>query len=408
MKFAMKGISLLNAIDKVVCVATKGIKHEFEQAGRITMEAASDKLLLRASNGYLDIVKEITTTTEPTYTGSVPGTVTTDVAVLRRVVKAALANSDGAIQIELDGSALIIQNDSTKRKARAKIDVLPKHLDFKIKKAKGFSYSFDTSMFREAISNATKYITKLDYKIRYKMICMHFLQNEIRFISGCGCRFVISSYKLDAPNQDIQNTDGIKHIIPADQANIIMSACGDVPKMTITYENETSCFIDALDGTLMHLTGIPNEPYVAYEKHAFGREPEVIATDDIAVEDFAPGAELLISVRDKSTETEGRFLSNSFIIKEDGIFHVSVDEGRLTCDYDTTARYQNIKNAPVFKSQYAVDFFCDVATAAIGYDIVRFHCINERETLIAEPKFENREANPAVRLFFASALLDKE
>lgn len=408
MKFSMKGSNLVDSLEKMHKIATRGIKPEYELAGCVTIETLPDRVLFRTSNGNLDASWEITKETDATVVGGEPGIVTADVSILRAVAKVA-GSSDNIVTVNMDKNVVLIKDETTKNKKQAKIETFHRHHDFKIKKpSKGFSYTFDSAIFQNGVTVVGKYVSNLAHKIKYHMICTHFLKDEVRFICGNGMRFGILFYKVDNqkiewPTPDDERT-GIKYIMPADQALIIASVLGDAQKLTIVYESDTSCFINPMNGMEMHLKGIPHIPYIAYETHAIGREDAVEAIVDIKAQDFVSGVALVSAVRDKAIEKDKEgFHSAKFKCGMNQEFELAVNEGRYQCDYLCSAKYTKVKDKSFFASEYAAAFLSDVAESCSGKDIVRFSCIDEFETILVEPMCENGSDNPRLLFFFASA-----
>lgn len=400
MKFVMKKHVLSDALDKMHRIATKGIKAEYDGAGKVTIEVAPDKVEFRTSNGHLFAKWEVTKETDSTVQGSDPGEITADVNVLRNVCNAA-GTEDSALSVSIDNNVLLVKDMDAKRGGtrRAKLETSFQPHNFKIKKSpKGFAYEFDTAIFRDGVSSVGRYVSPFAYKIKYQMICLHFLKDEMRFICGDGMRFAIRSFKDSA-------TEEGKYIMPADQAGIICSVLGDAQKVKITYENEQSCYISPFNGMEMHLKGIPNQKYIAYETHACDRDDDIEAIIRISREEFVQGMALVNSVRDKAAEQEGDFASAVFEAGTDQEFALSVDEGRNQCEFTYPCEFESVKKSrKSFKSMYASQFLTDVAEASSGKGIIEFSCIDEHGTLLAEPKDEGSTADNRIWFFFASAL----
>lgn len=411
MKFTMTSKILLDALNKMHRISTKGIKHEYEMAGRVTFLVEPDKVTFKASNGHLFANREITKTTDSNVSGDPNADpITADVTVLKKVVKAVSANNgDAVLTIMFDGKTVIVQDvENKKRRAKAKIETFHKHHDFVIRQGKkGFSYTFPIDLFKNGIT-VGKYASRLNHKIKYQMICLHFLPDELRFVCGNGLRFGILSYKAgttETPATGVAEKEGVKYIIPADQAAIIGAVVdSSSQKMTIRYESETSCFINPFDGMEMHLKGIPNESFIPYEDHVDGRDNEIEAILDVEGDDYVNCIELVNAVKDQKAETEGNFHSATFKSGEHGELEIKVDEGRFQCEFSCPANYTNVQNRKEFSSMYAASFLTDVADAVCGREIVRFSCIDEYGTILVEPRSEKNEDDPRLTFFFASAL----
>jgi len=398
---------LVDAVRRMQQISTRGVKTEYDMAGRITVDVGKDKVHFITSNGFLLGRWEVTKITDSSVSKTTPGTVTVDSIVLLKVSDAVGGRNENAVvSVEVDGKMLAIREDGGTTKKIAKIEILPKNHIFKSKPKstkKSFSYEFDDMVFSNGISTVGKYRSSLAYKIKYQMICLHFLKDELRFVCGDGMRFCILSYKTNNPN--IADKNGIKHIIPIDQAEIIADVVGS-QKLTLCYNSPTSCSVNPGNAMELQLHGIPDLTWINYESHAY--KDDFVATLEVPMEELKEGVKLLESVKDKRLEKEGGFHSGDFDASN-GSLKMSVNEGRYVCDFTGSCIYNRLQKSvnDHFKSHYAVQFLSDVVKAT-DKSILRFSCIDERSTIIAEPIDEGQSSDPKLLFFFASAIPDED
>ncbi len=403
MKFTMTKHVLMDAVQRMQKIATRGIKTDYGMAGRITIDAVKDKVHFITSNGFLLGRWEVTKITDPSVSEITPGITTVDSAVLLKVCDAVGGlNENAVVGVELDGNMLSLKESGGVTKKSAKIETLPKHHTFKSKsqsKKKGFSYEFDAMVFNEGIATVGKYRSPLAYKIKYQMVCLHFLKDELRFACGDGMRFGILSYKTNNPN--IEEENGIKHLIPIDQAEIIADVVG-AQKLTLYYESPTSCYVNPGSAIELHLHGIPSLTWISYENHAYGGDYAVAL--DMPMEELREGVKLLEAVKDKKIEKEGGFHTGDFEASS-GSLKMTVNEGRYVCEFTGSCSYNKLKESmsDFFKSHYAVKFLSDVVKAT-DKSTLRFNCIDESSTVIAELMDIGQDADPKLHFFFAPAI----
>lgn len=415
MKFSMKCGNLINALDRMNRIGTKGIKTDYELSGHVTMDVQDSKVLFKTSNGYLSGCLEVTRETDSALSITKTGKSTVDVAVFRNIAKV-IGGEDIVVNVEESDGLLHILHSEGRKKKKTKIEVHKNHHDFEIKKdPKGFSYDFPVGILRQGFS-VGKYKSPMQHRIEYHMICIHFMKEQIRFICGSGMIFCILSYIADG-KQDVAgevlappsvDDNGKKCIIPADQADIITSVIGnDTSKLTITYDSYTSCFINSHNGMLLHLKGMPNIEYIKYEEHAFGNSKAIEAVVEVQNSDFVDGINLVNSVRDKQAENEGMFHTAKFEAAEGKDVKISVSEGRYQCEFICPSNFKKLL-APEFSSEYAAAFLTHVAEACGGKDIVRFNCSDRYGTITASPCMEKGTDNPSILFFFSCALEREE
>ena len=388
MKFKVKKSSILTLIRKGKEVATKSPKAGLELGDRLSIAATDNKLSFASTNGHVDFNCDLVADTENALEIESNGDIIIESIVLNKAVSAigGSSNIDTIIGFELDDQSLSMKAEG-KRKKKATIQTLKLCRATNIKKPKKsiLTHTFNVEDFSRAVRDVSPYATTRGYKVRYQMICCHFLPNEIRFVCGNGNRFAVLCVPQDKPvNVD---SAGLKILLPADQARIIDSVVSDASTVTLTFKNERECYIETDTGIEMCLRGIPDEKYIAYENHAF-RHAEAKSIVDLKISDFLEGTELVGAMRDVELEKEGSFLSASFNAT-DNCLRLKVDEDvghkRYRCTYECDAQYYKVdKDADdSFDAMYAYTIMNDVARSS-KRAYVRFYCINAKGTSLAD------------------------
>lgn len=410
MKFVMTKKVLCNALEKMHRVGTRNIRSGFEMSGRVTIDAQADKVVFLATNGFLEARYEINAVEDPNLLISQPGKSTVDVSVFKGIAKAigGLSNHEAVIELSLDGKMLHLADQGIKgKRGKAKMETIDEHYEFAMKeKQQGFSYTFKTGDLRTGVLSVAKYQTPFAYKVRYQMVCFHFLRDEFRFICGDGQRFAVFTQKCEGEEcPAVDNDEGVKYIIPADQLQIVTSIISpdESHQVKITFDTASSCSFTPVNGLSLRLLGIPTEPYIAYEKHAF-RQNDAQSIVDVPVEAFIDGMALVAAVEDTDAATQGSFHSAKFTAGDDGSLKLVVDENRYQCDFACEVGFKKLKTNTLFESEYAAQFLQDVAQASVGRSFIRFYCIHEKETIIAVPMHGEEEEATKLVFFFAATL----
>lgn len=426
MKFKMKKEVLLQAIDRMKAIATRGIKPEFTAASRVTIEAFADKVSFITSNGHLDAKLEITDTMDNNVVGSSKGKTTVEVAILRDIL-ANLGGKDSnshVIALESTDSLLKMVDTNSDSKSKKKIEVemqtFTEHHSVDVSRPTAeFTHTFDISSFIQSVDSVVPFANPTAYKLRYQMICLHFLENETRFVGGDGMRFAVLI--TQDKNKSITNADGQKYIIPQDQASIISYVLRGYKHVDLVFRDAQYCYIGAHGGIEMVLKGIPLEKYIAYEAHAF-KTDKAQNICDVNRAELESGMRLLSSLRDKEMEKQvrGSCLSVNFDLEsreseiQELVLRVQDGKYRGKCEVD--CNFYSLGDRKTFKSKYGAKFLTETASAA-ETSTIRFYCIDEDGTLIAEPvELDDKAANshgvPNIKLadgssrmvfFFASA-----
>lgn len=380
MKFTIRRNDIVEAIDRMFDVATKGIKTDFRLSHRIRMEV-SDKLTLFATNGHLcaqcaiacDSIAE-------------QGSAIIDAITGREIFRTigGRGASDHKIEVELKDQSLRIRDTNSDHKKWAKMQTLSEADTFNIKVKKGASYSMPASELSSSINAVSKYKAALQFDQVYLMMCMHFLPNENRYICGDGMRFAVLSRK-NKSNTKVQNVEqGDKWVMPCDQASIISSVLapfGDTD-VDITFPDKKSCFIQSKN-MIMHLKSIPEIEYIEYDKHAY-RFGEAISVIDVPRSEFLDALASVRAVRDKDSEQEGDFLSCKFVADASAsLLQILVPTGKYQCEFECPIKYYKAKEDS-FKSEYSWMFLNDLANAT-DHEYVRFYAIDPSGVMLAEP-----------------------
>ncbi len=419
MKLLITKKYLVAALDKMHAVATKGVRNEFERAGRVTLKVTKDRTLFMTSNGHLHVRFEVTKTTDSNFDGE-DGKITVAVGVFRAIAKAlGGAKADNHVfEITSKENTLHIKDTAAKARKTAKMEAVADNKDddlkFKIP-SKGFSHTISSETFGKGILRLEKYRSPLIYKIRYQMICIHFLPDELRFVCGDGMRFGVMSFKDNGVKGLKDKKHGDKYILPVDQTCIIAGILDDAKHIELLFEDAQTCYIRLSNGTEMLLDGIPATKYIEYENHAY-RTDKAVDVIDIKAEELREGVDLIMAVRDKTIEDEGFFHSAKFMSKADDL-DLIVDEGKYQAHFSGPISFNDLASKPEFNSEYAAQFLSDVSHACPVRSYIRFHCIEETGTVIATPvdldsKKDDKglflvKPDPAgdnITFFFASAL----
>lgn len=423
-KFTITKSYLVDAFSKMADVGTKGIKAEYEKAYRITMKVEDKKVVFCSSNGFLDARWEVTTDTDSGLKCEESGEATVDVAVAHKIAEAIGGSKrDNLISVFVKGDAspsLYMKDASSKAKKIANMETIPENHNSSIPKPRTseFSYEFDAEEFIKGVNIISKYVARTNYMPRYRMICLHFLKNETRFVCGDGSCFGILSFTLDEENKDVQDDAGHKFLMPCDQAQIVAGLCGKAKHVQIAYKDRMTCYIKPLNGddaalTLM-LKGIPNDQYISYDKHAFNFD-DAKTVVDLEKQDFLEGMQLIGAVKDKEKLNKEGFHACDFVIK-DSRAEFLVEDARFQADYDMDAM---VHGEQEYASCYAHDYLTHLAQCS-DMPLVRFYCIDPQRTMIAEPADPtdnkkndmgvplNKEQNPRLSFFFAAALEEED
>lgn len=407
MKFSMKKKDILSQLSKIVEVSTKGVKTDFEKSNKLTIKVEKNKVFLSTSNGNMDIISELTKDNEPSLAIDTDGITSVEASVLNKVISN-LGDNNAVVSLVLNsdtGTDVLSLTDLTaKKKKVVKIETRSEHHNITISKPKdGFKYVFDSEDFRRSINIVSKYTLRLESKPIYEMICLHFLPNETRFVSGSGVRFVVLSNTIN--NADIKSGEDKKFIIPNEQAKIVANVIQNSNQVEFIYKDAQTCYIKPQNGITLMLKGIPNESYMSYDKYAF-RQDKAKTVIDIKKEDLLEAMKVVGSTEDKDSTD---FHHCNFLIKDDGVQFIS--EGRYAADVQCDAEITGNKD---FKSCYAYMFLNEMANAHEN-KYLRFYFIEPTDTVIVEPldltdkKDTNglylpNVTNPKLSFFFAAAV----
>lgn len=383
MKLSMSKKHLADALGRMKEVSTKGLSSEFEMAHRITIQAENGVVQFFAANGHLNARWEVTDQTDSKLKCETPGKVTVDAIVAVGVVSAIGGMSqDSLLEVELEQDILHIRDVSSKSKKKVKLQTIAKGHSFTLKRPSGgFSFSLSKEEFKTGVSFVGAYASDLGYKIKYQMVCLHFLKNETRFVCGDGMRFVVFSEKLSTPNTQVDTQDGMKFLFPVDQAAIIGNVLEGAERIDFVFEDEQTCYIKPANAMEMKLHGIPKEKYIPYEKHAFCTDKARLIVD-VKSSDFKECMNIVASVKDKERESQGIYHHAKFQLN--GALDLVVDEQKYQCEVECPADIYHVQGEKSYKSMYAATYLSDVLLAS-KKPMIRFYCIDEKKTLVAEP-----------------------
>lgn len=381
MKFQVPKKNIVEAIDKLFEVATKGIKADFKLASRVRIEAKNNELLLYATNGHLNAVAKI----EPQSVAE-EGSAIVDAGAAREILRTigGRASEDHILSVELKDQSLAIKDVSASKVKMAKLSTLSQDQDFTIKVKGKNSYTLPANKLSSSLFSIWKYRNPEQYEPKYCMVCLHFLPQETRYVCGDGIRFVVLSHKNTTPMAVSDVDAGDKWIIPADQAAIIanvISGSGDA-NVTLTFADAKSCFVEIGDNLSLHLRGIPEVNYPLYDNHAY-RFDVAQTVVDVDRAELLDALALVKSVRDKDAEKqESAFHSCDFHVA-DGQLCLEVPKGKYQCKVECNAGiYQ--EEAQPFDSCYAWLFLNEVVSAS-NHEYIRFFGANPLGVMLVQP-----------------------
>lgn len=425
MKFVMEKGHLIDALAKIKEVSTKGIKSDFEVAHRATIDVSDKKATFYGSNGHLDAKCEVTASSDGKFECSETGTVTLAVSVFLGICRSlGSSQRDHIFEMKEQDGTLILTDKSSKTKKKIKAQLLPNHLHeetwFGISKPNKpqLSVTMPCEIFRRAVTKLRSFQSKMGYKIRYQMLCMHFLPEEVRFICGDGMRFAVLTQKN--MRTGVKKDGGERFLIPVDQAGIISTLLENAEQVDFDFFNGgKSCYIKPHCEAEMCLKGIPAEDYIAYENHAY-KSDDAKFIIDIAKGDLLEAAAVVGSVQDPDLASDGGFHSFKMVATSDGDIEFLVDEGKYQCEFDCPRDFYPLNDSKTFRSAYAWLYLNDLAHITDASH-VRFFCADGRDTLIAKPVDINdtdkdERGVPMVKndddcdllMFFAAVLEDED
>ena len=316
MKFTINKKLLSNSMQKGFAVCTRGIRSEFKDAAKITIKADKGKVLFMSTNGYLDII-----TTINDVVVDEEGIATLNVGPATKIANAiGRDNDDIEVLLKLTGGVsphVCFKNKN--RSMNAKMETEASDLKFTISKPKdGFEHVFPCKTFCQSVNDLSKYKSPYKYRLRYLMMCLHFLPDYTRFICGCGMRFGVLEHKNKNTITDLEDAKlGDKKLLPAEQASIIASIIEGEDDILMKWKENKNCYIESGNSKL-YLKGIPEEEYINYEIHAF-RYEDAVAVVDIPREDLADLSNLVGATRDQESESEGEFLTCHLKFQSNGL-----------------------------------------------------------------------------------------
>jgi len=391
MKFEMRKDKLLDTVDKMFTVATRGLKSEYTMGGRLTIEVMPNEINFTAGNGHLlaqckMMCKDNTV-----------GTVTVDIARMKKIVHAVGGSDslDHILTVKVTDQSLSIKSNqsgsSFVKKSEATVPILKEDHPRAIFKADKYKseYTFSTELFRSGIHSLEKYRSTMRNKMRYQMICLHFLKKrkELRFVCGDGMRFGIYIATDEKYGENAKGAlDDKMYLLPVDQASILTEITERTPddrggkEVTIQYKDDSTCFVILDNGIKAKITNIPKVQYVEYAKHAFRMDDTKVIVD-VQRSVLSDGMSLINACEDPDIASD-TFHSAQFKA-QDGLLSLSVHEGKFHCDHEAEAKIIPLSENS-FQAEYCAQFLTDASVAG-EESIIRFHCIDESTVMIVEP-----------------------
>jgi hypothetical protein len=178
--------------------------------------------------------------------------------------------------------------------------------------------------------------------------------------------------------------DGYKLLIPVIQLGILCKALKGCDRAVIKTKSNKEIFVQPENSTSvrLHLKGIPDVQYTAYEKHAY-RMDEASVIIDMETADLVEAVNLTGAVYDKELDVEGRFHTVNMKFGTKNELNATVSEGKYRCDFTCPAVFHKITGDDTFTAAYAWSILNDISKAATC-DTVRFYGISPKDAMIVE------------------------
>lgn len=418
MKFEVTKSYLLNALTQMNNIATKGIKSEYEMSGRTTINVQNDKLIFMTSNGHIHMTMEMTKDTDPNLSISETGTITVSSQMSRSIVAACGGRrKDIVLSLSSKNDKLTLGEVDSKRSSHVSMPIDSNAHDFKISKVKpDFTHTFKSSVFANGFKRVSKYHFPGTYQIRYKMVCVDFYPEEVRFVAGNGSRFGIL---VTTPEKKLDVSEsGFKTLFPVDQFSILTPMIAESENVEIAFKGNVPVYIKPSNGMEIELRGMPDVEYIGYEVQAF-RTGEAKAIVDMSYDDLEAAALTINALRDKEQETEEcEFLSFKFEASSGLDLKLKVSDKRYSCELSKPVEFYKVTEDS-FNSEYAGSVLMDLLDSATDKGFFRFYCVEESVVMIVESgelEDDNRDSNnvPALKnsspdkfiMFFSCATND--
>lgn len=373
MKFCVKQPELLAVLDRVVAVATKGIRQNFEEQRRVHISCTADAATFITTNGYTDARFVIPVQ------GMEPGKAIAGAEILKNIVGTlgGANNADKVFCVELEKEILKVTDTSSKKKKNfATIETYPtSKVDFRFAKPTKpqVSYTFERATFDKIVKTVSRYAGK-GYHKHFHMLVMHFRGDVSRFVAGDGSLFSIM--EVATPQAPVDDT---MYILPAVQASIVASATGRSSKITVSFQEHKGCYFEMDDGTDILVKGIPDEKYIDYSRHLVLKD-EAKTVVDVLRSDFEHGIAVVESVKDAGQEG----CHNVIFRASAASLELSVEEEKNTCDFSCSVNYYDFVQRDKFESRYVASLLKDVL-ACFPKEYLRFYCLEEKGIIIVEP-----------------------
>jgi len=382
MKFQIPKKSIVDTMDRMFEVATKGIRADFKLASRVKIEVKGSSVLFSATNGHLNAIMEVEAQSVES-----EGSAIVDAGVGREILRTlgGRDSDDHIIEVEEKDQSLRLKDVNTTGRAKtAKLSTLSQDQPFAIKVKKGSSYTLPTSEVSSSLFATWKYRHPEQYEPKYQTMCIHFLEKETRYVCGDGMRFAVLSRK-NASDLNVNDKDaGDKWILPADQAAIIANAIsfGDT-NVTLTFPDAKQCFVEVPDaGLTLHLKGIPEIDYPKYDNHAYRFDAAKVVID-VARSELLDALALVKSVRDKDAEKQENAFHCFDFHASDGAICLEVPKGKYQCKVECDAEIYKVSEDS-FDSCYSWLFLNELA-AASGHEYIRFFANSPEGIMLAQP-----------------------
>lgn len=394
---------LLTALRKMHDLATQAIMPDFNLDGRVTVVSEKKKLIFLSSNGHLEGRYTITSEQDPNVSSAETGKFTTDAVKFRDAVSRMMTEDESSlIEISSTNELVTIRDISSKRKKLVRLPIDPSHHELTFRKpSKAPTSVFEADQFIKAAHTVSPFMSKAGFRIRYQVVMLHWIKDEVRFVCGDGMLFSI--YTLKKHTHDEINTE-LQYFIPVAQMLVIAKLMDLANQIEMTWNERKSVYLKSADmGLELCLKGIPEVKYIEYQNNAF-RFDEAKAIADVKTEDMAEGSNMVGVLKDKEKIEQGKFHKCLIIApSSDGFmeFRITNKQSKFQCEYEVPAQYYDVGKS-YFEGHFEATWahlFLELPIKASCRSHLRYYFINEKVINVASVDLlEERDENNLPRI----------
>ena len=369
MDFSIRGKVARSVVSRIRRVATQGIASEFAQAGHITIRANDGRVSFLASNGIMVAAISVDHTSDPYLKGIRVGHATVSSADLVNVVHAvSQGRDDHPVRFRVEGDRFHIGEHNS-------FSTLPRHIEWTAPACVGFRARIPAGEYCAGVHAVTNYAECKERKIRYQMICLHWVDGELRFVCGDGRRFGIYT----SPSQEI---DEAKYVLPVDQARIVASLINRADDLILVFPTAQECVITNDKDLHLLIRQIPSEPYIHYERRAYGTA-DASAILDIDMQALKQAIAHVSTTFSRELDDQGIVHAVQLTAESKRVeLLVNQPECAGRCEISIQGDYYDFGGLPKIQHWLAVDHLADVAAAA--GDVARFYFIPNSPVVIVD------------------------